>query len=84
MDSERFLWNIKGWERWRIKNGVMEGSEESLVWELQAWEMRHVENQAGLLIFSTLVRNFAVRNSYEISQGLRVAKFRNPYCIYRV
>ena len=40
--------------RWRIKNGVMEGSEESLVWELQAWEMRCPENQAGLRNFSTL------------------------------
>ena len=36
----------------RIKNGVMEGSEESLV-----WEMRHVENQAGLRIFATLEKS---------------------------
>ena len=33
---------------WRIKNGVMEGSEKSLIWELQTWEMRCAENQAGL------------------------------------
>ena len=63
LDSERFLWNVKGWGRWRIKNGVIEGGEESLVWELQAWEMRHADNQAGLQIFTTLqkvLRNFAV------------------------
>ena len=34
LDSQRILWNVKFWGRWRIKNGVMEGSKESLVWEL--------------------------------------------------
>ena len=52
MESERL-------GRWRIKNEVMEGSEESLVWELQAGEMRRVENQAGLRIFTTLAKSIA-------------------------
>ena len=42
----------------------MEGSEESLVWELQAWEMRHAENQAELRIFATFAKS--------------TMKFRNP------
>ena len=50
MDNERL-------GRWRIKNEVMEGSEESLVWKLQAGEMRRVENQAGLRIFTTLAKS---------------------------
>ena len=45
LDNQRILWNVKFWGRWRIKNRVMEGSKDSLVWELQAWEMRRVENQ---------------------------------------
>ena len=56
----------------RIKNGVMEGSEESLVWELQAWEMRHVENQVGLRIFATLEKSTAkFCRGCEISLPLR-------------
>ena len=53
--------------RWRIKNGVIEGSKESLVWELQAWEMRSSENQARLQIVVQPLRkvllNFAMQNS---------------------
>ena len=45
--------------RWRIKKGVMEGSEESLVWEPLVVEMRCIENQEGLRIFATLAKSTA-------------------------
>ena len=46
----------------------MEGNEESLVWKLQAGEMRLTENRVGLRIFTTLAKSTTkFNNPCEIS-----------------